>query len=394
MHVRNVPTPRRSLREPDRSGSEGPQALACASTPLATATLGILLTLCIGGCPFLPSDTINGEVPLLDEDGNSSFKTATFLSLQDDRTRFRGAIGSPVDVDIYNLGTLVSGDRLLVDVQRTSGNLDAMAVVFDYREYLHAFNDDRTPDASNLNPLIDIVIRGPEGTYYLGVVPLKGSGSTGEYEVSVEITRGVGVPNPTPQVVFLDWDGGQDVRVENVGTFDLDPFDAGDLGPYTGQTELMKDRIQQVVADRYEDLNLVLLNSDDHALPTVPHSTVYFGGESFEAFAVSEQIDTFNADPTDDSIIFTGAYRDAFFKIPSFEQMATAVGNTTAHEIGHLLGLVHTADCDSLMDSTCGNNSILSAQSFKLAALDDTVFPAGWQDARELLEWALGLVGL
>ena len=394
MHVRNVPTPGRSLREPDRTRSEQPQALACASTPLATATLGILLTLCVGGCPFVPSDTINGSLPLLDEDGNSSFKTATFLPLQDDRTQFRGAIGSPVDVDIYNLGTLAPGDRLIVDVQRTSGNLDAMAVVFDYREYLHAFNDDRTPDASNLNPQIDIVIRGPAGTYYLGIVPLKGSGSTGEYQVTVEITRAVGVPNPTSQVVFLDWDGGQDLRVENVGTFDLDPFDAGDLGPYTGQTELMKDRIQQIVADRYEDFNLILLNSDDNAVPMVQHSTVYFGGESFEAFAVSEQIDTFNADPTDDSIIFTGAYRDAFFKIPSFEQMATAVGNTAAHEVGHLLGLVHTSDCDSLMDSTCGNNSILSAQWFKLAALDDTVFPAGWQNARELLEWALGLVGL
>jgi hypothetical protein len=382
------------LRRPDGSGSEGLAASACASTSLVAATLGILLTLCVGGCPFLPSDTIDGEVPLLDEDGNSSFKTATSLPLQDDLAQFRGTIGSPVDVDIYNLGTLAPGDRLLVDVQRTSGNLDAMAVVFDYREYLHAFNDDRTPDASNLNPLIDIVIRGPEGTYYLGVVPLEGSGSVGEYKVSIEITRGVGVPEPTAQVVFLDWDGGQNVRVENVGTFNLDPFDAGDLGPYGGQTELMKDRIQQIVADRYEDFNLVLLNSDDDAVPTVPHTTVYFGGESFEAFGVSEQIDTFNADPTDDAIIFTGAYNDAFFRVPSFEQMATAVGNTVAHEIGHLLGLVHTTDCDSLMDSTCGNNSILSAQSFKLAELDDTIFPVGWQDARELLEWVLGLVGL
>jgi hypothetical protein len=330
MDVWNLPTPRRPL----------------GSLKNGVLALGLLLTYCVGGCPGVPTDGGDGQIPLLDEDGNSTFKTATALALQNDETLFRGQIGAAGDVDIYDLGTLSAGDRLYVDVQRTSGDLDAMAAVFDYREYVHAFNDDRTPDASNLNPLIDIVIRGPTGTYYLGIVPLYGGGSTGEYEVSVQITRGVGVPAP------------------------------------------------EIVADRYDGYGLLLLNSDDHAEPAAAHSTIYFGGYNAEAFAISEKIDTMNADHTDAAIIFTGAYSDAFRRNPSFEQMAAAVGNTVAHEIGHLLGLVHTVDCIGLMDSSCGNSSILVAQSFKLSSLHETVFPEGWQEANELLEWVIGLVGL
>jgi hypothetical protein len=138
----------------------------------------------------------------------------------------------------------------------------------------------------------------------------------------------------------------------------------------------------------------VLLNSDDDALPADPHSTVYFGGTERSAFAVAEQIDTFNADQTDNAIVFTNSFRNAFTTTPSLQQMATAVGNTTAHEIGHLLGLVHTKDCTGLMDTTCSNDALLGVQVFKLSPLDDSTFPVGMQNAVELIEWAIGLAGL
>jgi hypothetical protein len=74
--------------------------------------------------------------------------------------------------------------------------------------------------------------------------------------------------------------------------------------------------------------------------------------------------------------------------------MAQAVGNTVAHELGHLLGLVHTADCEDLMDTSCGNDSILVPQHFGTALLDRSVFPLGLQNEAELLDWILGFVGL
>jgi len=348
----------------------------------------LLLASCLGGCPFLPA----GSTPIEDP-GDDTFADATIVTFDGDQAEYAGSISSSKDVDMYDLGVLAPGDRLRIDIQSTSGGLDPMAAVFDEREYILAFSDDREPDGSNLNPLIDVLVQGARGNFYLGVVPYYNSGSTGGYRVNIQLTRAVGILDPEPQIVFLNWSGGKNLIINNVGQFDLDPFDAADVGPFAGRTDELKDAIQDVVADRYDGFNLVLMNSDDHAVPTDPHSTVHFGGKERSAFAIAEQVDTFNVDQSDDAIIFTDSFRDAFSITPTLIQMAEAIGNTAAHEIGHLLGLVHTKDCSGLMDTTCGNDSLLREQVFKLSPLDDTVFPFGMQNAVELIEWAIGLSG-
>jgi hypothetical protein len=354
--------------------------------------LPALGALCAGGCPFVPTD---GDGLVIDSAVNSTFATADIVSLgDDDQIEFSAAISSSKDADIFNLGVLAPGDRLYVDVWSTDGSLDPLAAVFDEREYIHAFNDDRTP-LDDLDPLLDIVIRGPAGLYYLGVVAFPGTGTTGAYRVRLQVTRDVGLPEIEPQVLYLDWEGGRDIEVANVGVYDLTPFDAVDLGfTFAGQTEELKGRVEAEVAERYEGYDLTVLSSDEDPEPTGPHSTVYFGGKNPTAFAIAEKIDTHNADQSDDTIIFTGSFDNAFSITPSLEQMVTAIANTVAHEVGHLFGLVHTEDCASLMDGSCGNDSILFEQEFKAAPLDDAVFPIGYQNARELLEWTLGLVGM
>jgi hypothetical protein len=192
----------------------------------------LLLIACPGGCPFTQSP----QDPATGDSGNNTFATATVITLgTDDEVEFTGSIHTADDTDVYDLGVLAPGDWLYIDVQRTSGNLDPLPAVFDEREYLLAFNDDRTPDASNLNPLIDVIVHGSEGHFYLGVAPYYGSASTGEYRVLVQVTRSVGILDPEPQTVYLNWEGGRNIYIENVGSYNLDPFDAADVGPHEGR---------------------------------------------------------------------------------------------------------------------------------------------------------------
>lgn len=359
---------------------------------------GLLLAV-LGGCPLMDPMTTppdNRTSPFLDIDGNFSFAAATELNFTSDKLTFRGRIDGDQDADIFHLGVLNPGDRLQMDVQRLDGNLDAVAAVFDDDEILMSYNDDRTPDGSNRNPLIDFIVRGDIARdLFIGIVNFSGSGTTGNYEVELTVTRDVGVPEPRGQVVFLEYRGGANIQIPDVGVFDLEAFDAIDFGAsFASRTEEIKDNIEAIVKEQYADYNLLLLNSDDHTTPAAPHSTIYFGGTNSRAFAISQQIDTMNEDLEDDAIVFTRSYRDAFSSTPTVAELSNAVGNTVAHEIGHLLGLVHTADCSELMDATCGNDRILSKQEFGAAQLDPFVFPVGSQDAALLLDWVLGLAGL
>ena len=204
---------------------------------LATLTLPTLLLLCVG-CPFSPQDTTSSDVTdstatVLDGNANASLTTATPLGLSsgNQAIEFRGSITSNADIDVYNLGTLSEGDRLFVDVQRTTKNLDPTAAIFDSREYMVAFNDDRAQDGTDLDPMLDFVVRGDTDTYYLAVIAYPGNFTTGDYSVALRIERAIGNPGPQIQLVYLNWAGGENVLIENVGLFNLPPFNATHVGP-------------------------------------------------------------------------------------------------------------------------------------------------------------------
>jgi hypothetical protein len=348
---------------------------------------GCLALLNLGGCPT-PTDNSNTN----DNSGdNDSIRSATRIELENNAAAFTGSLASS-DIDIFSIGELQTGDRLVVDVQGASGDLDPVLALLDGDERVYAFNDDREADSSDLNPRLDVDIRGPSGEYFIGLAGFPGQRTSGDYRVEVRVTPDGGQTDAPAQIIFLNWVGGQNVTVPNVGTFDLPRFSANDVGDFgDNETTTLKRQVEAIVRDRFDGFALTVVSSDASPRPIDPHSTIYFGGENRSAFAIAEQIDVQNQDRGDDAIIFSSSFKDAFAGLPTLTQISRALGNTIAHEIGHLLGLVHTRDCSELMDTTCGNSSLLAEQAFNLAPLDDSVFPLGFQDADSLLEWAIGL---
>ena len=102
----------------------------------------LMLAACLGGCPPpIDGGTVDVALPFLDVDGNFTFDGATTLPLDaTDELKFSGEITGAGDIDIYELGRIETGDRLLVDVQRLSNNLDAVAAV-DWRRLGHIHSD-------------------------------------------------------------------------------------------------------------------------------------------------------------------------------------------------------------------------------------------------------------
>lgn len=313
----------------------------------------------------------------------------------DDTQTFPGKISTASDVGRFDLGELSPGDRVQVDVRATSGDLDPVAAIFDSRDFLVALNDDRAPDGSNRDPFLDIIIRGDTDTYYLAVISYPATATTGSYSASVTITPDVGKPAPQRQIVYLNWAGGRNVSIPNIdNSLDLDVFDAAAVGLESTQTAALKDRVQELIEARFDGFDLQVLNSDDNARPSDAHTTIYFGGSNRQAFAIAEKIDTFNQDPSDDALVFTESFAFAFAGPTTLEQIAQAMANTIAHETAHLLGLVHTHDCDGIMDTACVSIRLLAPQEFRTSEIDESVFPFGYQDATEILSWILGYTGL
>lgn len=321
-------------------------------------------------------------------EGGNSFNAAAALAIPDGETlTFNGTAGAGAP-DVFDLGPVNPGDRVMVEVRASTGStLDPVIAIFDANESLFSLNDDINFDANDFDSAIDDVVTVASNRFFLVIAKFFLDNSGGAYVASVRIDRGDALPNPAVQTLLLDFAGNTAI-INNEGTYNLDPFDAADIDPaYAGKTTEIKATIVDTVRDNFSAFGMIIVTTDENPnLTPGTYSTLFFGAFSPDKFGVADDVDFGNLDRCDDGIIFTNGFDNPFASRPSPQGIAIAIGNVAAHEAGHLLGLSHVADVSALMDNTGTASTLLADQNFKTAPLSPSVFPIGNQDAPALLE--------
>ena len=381
--------------------------------------IGWFIVIGVGGCPSIvvPPD---GGGPIVDGNRDTSV-TSTLGKTSGEPNgdfaepvvavfdaagvaRLQGTVETVDDLDVYLLGRMSPGDRIIVDAYANGSPLDVTIALFDDQGRLVHNNDDRQAQTScgqeiqpptSLDAYIDFVVRHAGNPYYLVVTrsPFASSNTLiGSYRVDITAKSGFDVPPPAVQTLLLDFDGAV-VNSPVLGQMTLLPFDAAAVAPvYQGTTQTVKDRIRDVFDQNYERFNVIILTTDDPPPPpSTVYSTIFFGGFDRNAFGLSEDVDLYDIDRCDDSIIFTESFTPSVFTgVPTATELGTAIGNVGSHEAGHLLGLNHTDDDLDLMDDQSPADAFLDDQEFKEAPLSTDIMPIGTQDGVLLLDEIVG----
>ncbi|MFA5864947.1 MAG: hypothetical protein WC975_09710 [Phycisphaerae bacterium] len=341
-------------------------------------SVGFAVLLAVGGCGTnipIPTTTVN-EV----ESNNTFSQPQTVTVIASEATDISGSLEGGNDVDVFLLGTFQQGQTLTADLRGSSALISSNVAMgfFDKDQDVAVLDDD--PSSSSTDKQISLTVR-KAGNYYLVVAQNRAS----NFMYDVVITIGSGnISTPPMQVVYLNYNGASNLQIGGDQFSNVLPFSA----VIPNNTAAWAAQITTLVRADYLNLNIQIISSYESLEPSGPHSVVFVSGSGGSFFGLADDVDWYNQDLTDRAVIFTGGQ----LHDPSLtqDQFVTGVANVTSHELGHLVGLVHTDDDSELMDQVTPLSQLVRPQTFHLAPLAE--FPIGSEDCIQLLQFSLGLL--
>ncbi len=361
------------------------------------ALLGMVL---VGGCGAVTGQsddvgsrsTLNlsvlgtdSETTYYETNPNHELELAEYVPVDTDSRVIRGHIDGANDVDIYDLGPVFPGDRIVVNMTPAE-SLQAAIALFDQDGTSLLINDHRNVYLGETQPFVDVVIQHASDACLVAASTTPGFNSSGDYGLVAAREYDVALPEPHPDTALLVFSGGTNVKIGRRTPVNVPEFDAADISPeFAGQTDWIIGQIVEKVREDYRGLDITIISTSEGYTYENGMSRVYFGTYDEALLGVAEGIDEFNATRSQQAIIFCDTFA-AFMRLdPTAEEMSQAIANVTSHEIGHLLGMIHTHDSDSIMDVTASLSRLLRDQYFMRAPIYSAVFPVGHQDAVQYL---------
>ena len=343
-----------------------------------------------GSRPTLGLD-IEPDAPTHVETGNNeALEIAQRIELGDQQELIQGRISGAGDVDVYDLGPVSPGDRVRVELQADAG-LNGAIGLFDDTGCTLLINDHRNIYLGRQGPFVDVTIRRSSDTCLVALAPTPGFESTGSYELSAVIEFPAPIPTPRRDVFILDFEGGSNVRIGTRPAVSIPRFAAENISrKYSGLTTQMIEQIAAKVRRQFAGYNITIHSSSETTADDDSTSRIYFGTYDPALLGVAEGVDEYNAVLSQHAIVFTDTFEVFEPLRPSLEAMSQAIANVASHEIGHLLGLVHTDDETDIMDVTASLRQLLAEQLFGRAPIYSLVFPLGDQDSAQMLLDAVG----